>query len=77
MENTMYLEVEISKTYQFGPMVTTITTSHNFHDLVDDISLDQYEDAGGENITPQSLCSALSDQTYHHNGINSVTARIK
>ena len=45
--------IEIEKTFQCNAAVITEITQHNFHDLVDDITEDQYEDAGGENITPE------------------------
>ena len=68
--------IEIEKTFQCNAAVITEITQHNFHDLVDDITEDQYEEAGGENITPESLCNTLTHQVTHSMGHNSFTARI-
>ena len=72
-----YCNIEIEETFQCNTAVTTEITQHNFHDLVDDMTEEQYADAGGENITPQSLCDTLTYQVTHGMGHNSFAARIK
>jgi len=72
----MNILIQITSTYQFKNNWAKDVEVHDFYNLVDEITDDQYIDAGGENITPESLCETLTSQAWHSAGTNYIEAKV-
>jgi len=71
------ISIRITRSFQFENHYAKDDFTVSFHDAVDDLTEEQYQEAGGANITPETLCKVLTYQQYHSAGINEYRAHIQ
>ena len=69
--------IQIITTHQWGALCTVDEEIVDYDNYVQNCAEQIYEDAGGKNITPDSLCEVLFQNIPHSGGSTRVVAVVK
>jgi hypothetical protein len=66
--------LEIITTHRWGALCTVDREIVDYDNYVQNCAEQIYEDAGGKNITPESLCETLFQNIVHSGGSTQIVA---